>query len=72
MANGAWGHCKYCRHFGSPAAQPFGAEEAPCLHPVLRGYELRVYGSNGCRGWEARAGLPMTEEPLQQGAPMQG
>ena len=57
MRNGQWGHCKHCKFFGSPAAVPMGAEEAACQHPVLAGFELRVYGSNGCRGWELRAGL---------------
>jgi hypothetical protein len=70
MENGQWGHCKHCLHFGSPAAQPFGAEEAPCLNPSFRRFELRVYGSNGCRGWVARAGLPHTVEQGQPGLGM--
>lgn len=51
----AWGHCKNCRHFGSPAAQPLGAEEARCRQPILTRFELRVYGSNGCNAYETRA-----------------
>jgi hypothetical protein len=36
------------------------------MHPTLHRYELRVYGSNGCRGWVLRAGLPSTVEPGAQ------
>ena len=35
MQNGNWGHCKTCKHFGSPAARPLGAEEASCHAPAL-------------------------------------
>jgi hypothetical protein len=63
MENSTWGHCKHCRFFGSPALQPMGAEEANCEHPILGRYGLRIYGSNGCRGFELRAGLPENVEP---------
>lgn len=63
MSDRQWGHCKHCKHFGSPAAQPLEAEESRCLHPALSRYELRVYGSNGCNGWELRPGLaPQVEQ----------
>ena len=58
MQNGQWGHCKNCRHFGSPAIHPLGAEEARCQQPTLSKFYLRVYGSNGCNAWELRPGLP--------------
>ena len=58
MHNGNWGHCKTCKHFGSPAARPLGAEEASCQEPTLVKFQLRVYGSNGCNHWELRAGIP--------------
>jgi hypothetical protein len=62
MQNGRWGHCKNCKHFGSPAVQPLGAEEARCMEPTLSKFYLRVYGSNGCSGWELRPGLPTNIE----------
>lgn len=62
MMNGQWGHCRTCKHFTSPARVPLGTEEARCSQPVLSGFELTVYGSSGCRGWELRAGLAQTAE----------
>ena len=62
MRNGHWGHCKHCRYFGSPAAVPLGGEEAACKHPELQKYSLRIYGSNGCNGFDLRPGLPESVE----------
>lgn len=57
MSDETWGHCKTCKHFGSPARRPLGAEEARCNAPALKPFALRVYGSNGCNQWELREGL---------------
>ncbi len=69
MSDQPWGHCKHCKYFGSPAAQPLEAEESRCLHPALSKFELRVYGSNGCNGFELRPGLtPQVEMPMGEEA----
>lgn len=57
MSNENWGHCKNCKHFGSPAARPLEAEEARCEAPKLAPFNLRIYGSNGCNQWALRPGL---------------
>lgn len=62
MQNGNWGHCKTCKHFGSPAARPLGAEEASCRAPSLAQFQLRIYGSNGCNQWDLRPGIPADSE----------
>jgi hypothetical protein len=59
-----WGHCMHCKHFDSPAQLPLATEEANCQHDVLRTFKLRVFGTNGCSGFELRAGIPLaTERP---------
>lgn len=61
MVNG-WGHCMHCTHFESPAQLPLANEEARCEHPVLARFQLRVFGTSGCSGFELRAGIsPRTE-----------
>lgn len=57
-----WGHCMHCKHFDSPAQLPLENEEASCRHPVLETYQLRVFGTNGCSGFELRAGTSFTTE----------
>lgn len=62
MAQKQWGHCMHCKFFASKARQPMGSEEARCVQPVLSKYELRVFGSCGCTGFELRPGLPADVE----------
>jgi hypothetical protein len=58
----AWGHCMHCKHFGSPAQIPLANEEASCEHAGLLPYQLRVFGTSGCNGFELRPGVsPRTE-----------
>jgi hypothetical protein len=64
MSN-TWGHCKNCKHFGSPAAIPLGDEEARCHHHVLARFELSVFGSSGCNAFTLRAGLSADVERAQ-------
>jgi len=70
-ADGRWGHCRSCRFFGSPARVPFGTEEALCKQPALAKFELTIFGSNGCNGWELRPGLsPQVEnQPFDEQLP---
>ena len=64
MTERRWGHCQHCRYFASLARLPLATEEARCLHPELSRYELKVFGSSGCRGFELRPGLEKeVEEP---------
>ncbi len=64
MGNGAWGHCRTCKFFASPASVPLGGEEARCEQPQLAKLALTVFGASGCNAWELRAGLsPQTEQP---------
>jgi hypothetical protein len=60
--DGKWGHCRTCKYFGSPAHVPLGTEEALCEQAELSKFKLTVFGSNGCNGWELRAGLSPTVE----------
>ncbi|MBN1205390.1 MAG: hypothetical protein JXB05_10745 [Myxococcaceae bacterium] len=65
MTDRNWGHCQHCRYFASPARIPVGSEEARCLQPELSRFELKVFGSCGCRAFELRAGLAKElEEPI--------
>jgi hypothetical protein len=68
MEDGKWGHCRSCKHFGSPARVPLGSEEARCAQPELERFALTVYGSNGCNAWQLRPGLSEQIEDHQLGA----
>ncbi|HXJ19987.1 MAG TPA: hypothetical protein VMT03_07105 [Polyangia bacterium] len=50
---------------------PFGTEEALCKQPALAKFELTIFGSNGCNGWELRPGLsPQVEnQPFDEQLP---
>jgi hypothetical protein len=64
MTERSWGHCQNCKHFASLSRKPVASEEARCLHPDLSRYDLKVFGSCGCRGFELRPGLGReVEEP---------
>ena len=66
MPDDQWGHCKHCKHFGSPARIPLGNEEAACKEPQLARVQLVVFGASGCTKFELRAGLrPQVEEAEQ-------
>jgi hypothetical protein len=64
MDNKKWGHCMNCKYFSSPAERPLSEEEARCLHPALSQYDLAVFGSCGCRGFELRAGVSEETEQV--------
>jgi hypothetical protein len=57
-----WGHCMHCKHFDSPAQLPLAMEEASCQHPALEPYQLRVFGTSGCSGFELREGISYSSE----------
>lgn len=57
MADARWGHCRNCKHFGSPARIPLDSEEASCREPTLVTFELRVFGAAGCNHFELRPGV---------------
>jgi hypothetical protein len=61
--NRKWGHCMHCKFFASPAKVPLANEEARCLHAELSRFNLTVFGTNGCTGFELRDGLsPRVEQ----------
>jgi hypothetical protein len=58
----AWGHCRNCKFFSSPARVPFEDEEAACQEPNLSVYHLLVFGAGGCDAFDLRPGLSEAEE----------
>lgn len=62
MSDNQWGHCRNCKHFGSPARIPLDSEEAACREPVLAKFELRVFGAAGCNRFELRPGVASSAE----------
>jgi hypothetical protein len=65
MNTQSWGHCKHCKHFGSPAQIPLSNEEARCQHPSLSRYDLVVFGASGCSQFELRQGLERGVEAMR-------
>lgn len=66
VQNGKWGHCRHCKHFGSPALAPLDGEQASCKEPTLVKFALRVVGTCGCNHFSLRRGLSRAvEEPMQ-------
>ncbi len=66
MADDKWGHCRDCKFFGSPARRPLEEEEAACLQPTLKKFNLAVFGASGCNAYELRGGI---EAGAQQPTP---
>jgi len=64
------GACLTCRFWDAeePRDEALAPEEALCLQPELRNYQLIVSGGSGCNRWEKQPGVsPAAEAYAQQG-----